>query len=143
MMERGWGQQMKCVHVQAPASLWEEKQGYGLRTEDRDRGVRSWRLVEYLIKYLSKDCGLRDSAEKKKRLFGGSASAKAGTVKFRWLPEVEPSAYLYYYGREIFRAMNDGISPTWRDTSEVIRLGVENTDWLSVDPWWSPYSPSG
>lgn len=42
---------------------------------------------------------------------------------------------LWYYGQEFFVLLH-GRQPKFLDTTEVIRLGVEATDWALVDPWW-------
>jgi hypothetical protein len=132
MMARGWGVQMKIRFVSVPAALFDPDRSYGFREKDRPASVRAWRLVRYLTKYLTKS--FTDVDEPKKKLFGGSSSAKAGTVKFRWTAEIEPSAYLYHYGRELFYQV-EGRAPTWRETQLCVRYGVEATDWLSIDPW--------
>jgi hypothetical protein len=99
----------------------------------RDVDVKAGKLASYLMKYLTK--GVVDAWETKKKLFGGSRSAKAGNVKFRWMPTVNAAAYLYHYGRELFIELY-GKLPTWRQTNAVVRLGIETCDWASVDPWW-------
>jgi hypothetical protein len=47
---------------------------------------------------------------------------------------------LFAAGLPLFIALNGGNSfshaQLFRHASEIIRLGVEDTGWASVDPWW-------
>lgn len=123
MMKRGWGVQMKAVRVYVPQE----------HTKCRDVDLQAGKLVSYLLKYLTK--GFVDPWEKRKKMFSGSHTAKCGNVKFRWLPEYNAAAYLYFYGRQLWRELY-GSYPDFRDTSSVVRHGVEACDWASVDPLW-------
>lgn len=126
MMERGWGEQMFLKHVV-----------HGFESDGRGPRIGPARLVKYLVKYLTK-AQTDDTVEPRKKFFGGSHSAKAGTVKFKWAPWFEPTAMLFFYGRQLYVEMH-GEQPTFHAMAYVIRLGVEATDWLSVDPWWMPF----
>lgn len=137
--QRGWGRQLRAQRVVVPMSCFSSKHGFGFgRQCASDLDLPAWRLVRYLVKYLTKST-VEDTCSRKK-LFGGSRVSKCGTVGFKWVPSVNASSYLYHYGREMF-VLIEGRPPTFRDTTYVIRLGVEACDWLSVDPWWEPYSP--
>ena len=127
MMERGWGQQMFLKYVTD-----------GLDSDGRGPRIGSARLIRYLVKYLTK-ATTDDLIEPRKKFFGGTHDAKAGTVRFKWVPWVEPTAMLWYFGAQFYREMNEGQQPDFRQMGYVIRLGVEVTDWLSVDPWWVPF----
>ena len=126
MMNRGWGPQMYLKHV---VTEWNSD----------DRGIRigSKRLIRYLIKYLTK-ARTDDTVEPRKKFFGGSSDAKAGNVKFKWAPWVEPTAMLWFYGALTYFQLHQSC-PGFREMSYVVRLGVEACDWLSVDPWWVPF----
>jgi len=129
LVERGWGPQMRAVRCH----ITGRPDGEGRWVTDIS-SVR--RLIRYLGKYVTKSLH-DDQGVKHARVFFCSAKARAGTTRFSWLPEVNPSAYLYYWGRHLFYTIN-GRWPTFRECELVIRLGVEDTDWLSVDPWWTP-----
>jgi hypothetical protein len=86
-----------------------------------------------LTKYLTKS--LDDV--KGKKPFSGSCSAKAGTVGFCWESGVNPYAYFFYYGRQVFFDLY-GHLPTFRDYRHCMRLGYESLDWVSLDPWIDP-----
>lgn len=142
LMHRGWGQQMLWRFVAVPRSLFQKQSAFGYgdcvdQTPLNQLELPAWRLVKYLVKYLTKSRTSETTSHKK--LFGGSSSAKVGNIQFRWVPEVNASSYLYYYGLELFYAI-ERRPPTFRDTAYIIRLGVENCDWLSVDFLWTPYA---
>lgn len=126
MMERGWGEQMFLKYVQQ-----------GLESDGRGPSIGPERLVRYLIKYLTK-ATTDDAIEPRKKFFGGSHGAKAGTVNFKWAPWFEPTSMLWFYGRQLYFEMH-GEHPSFDAMAYVIRLGVEATDWLQVDPWWMPF----
>lgn len=91
-------------------------------------------IVRYLTKYLTK--GFRgDPTALKKKCFSGGRVVKVGTTRFSWMPAIRPGAFLYAFGREMFQELFGRVA-RFRDMSLVIRLGVEVTDWASVDPWW-------
>jgi hypothetical protein len=139
LMARGWGQQILARKVVVPATLFQRQHNYGFGGQSTsDLDLPAWRLVRYLIKYLTK-ATVEDSCTHKK-LFGGDRLSKIGTIQWKWVPEINASSYLYYYGLELFYAI-EGRPPSFRDTSYIIRLGVENCDWLNVDFLWEPYSP--
>jgi hypothetical protein len=112
--------------------------------------------MKSLLRYLTKAC-TDDRIEPRKKFFGGSKRAKVGNVLFKWLPEYEPGAYLYHYGLQVWKDLarmeSDRMSnarrkllgqkpvrmwPSFYDVSDIIRLGVEATGWLEIDPWWTP-----
>jgi hypothetical protein len=143
LMKRGWGQQMLWRHVAVPPTLFLKQGAFGYGDSVDTPALKpfelpAFKLVKYLVKYLTKSTVAAGTVHKK--LFGGSEGAKIGTIQFRWLPQINASSYLYYYGLELFHAI-ERRCPTFRDTAYIIRLGVENCDWLSVDPWWTPYAP--
>jgi hypothetical protein len=126
MMARGWGQQMKLRYVVAdPSSV-----------RHRDFQVLKSYLVKSLMRYLTKAC-TDDAVEPRKKFFGGSAGAKVGTVRFAWLPEFEPGTFLYYWGKQLWIDLH-GCWPKFGDMALVVRMGVEVTGWLEIDPWWTP-----
>jgi hypothetical protein len=134
MMARGWGQQMRVELVRVPFRD-------GLDTEGNrwyagvanTRGNGGLRLARYLTKYLSKSfCDVPG-----KKPFSGSAAAKSGTIGFAWCPEVNPMAYLYYWGRKLWFELY-GTAPRFDQIGAVCRLGFEDCDWASVDPWMDP-----
>lgn len=134
LTQRGWGQQLYAKYVNVPFAVRSRAHGFGFgRQCASDLDMPAWRLVRYLVKYLTKSVVTDGSTRKK--VFGGSRLAKTGTVQFKWIPQVNASSYLYHYGLEVFYAV-EGRPPTFRDTSYIIRLGAENCDWLSVDPLW-------
>lgn len=124
LVKRGWGPQMVAKRV-GSRRVW--KDGAGWVRDEREEE----RLVRYLMKYLTK-C-LCVAATFKTKAFGSSARAKIGTTVFKWLPEIKPGAYLYYYGRQVFFDMF-GAYPKLRDMGCVLRLGYESTGWCDVDP---------
>lgn len=131
MVDRGWGVQMRLRHV---------RRVHAGGDVSRDAQITVPALVSYLVKYLTK-ATTDDTVEPRKKFFGGSREAKAGTVQFKWCPQHgDPSSMLYYYGRELFVDLH-GEAPRWSDTHYVIRLGVEATDWLTRDPWYMPHGP--
>lgn len=129
MVARGWGPIMKCKYVVR-----------GMSDTDDGRGPRIGpkRLVGYLVKYLTK-AYTDDLVEPRKKFFGGSRDAKAGNVRFKWVPWVEPHAMLYHWGRIFFRELHKDTLPTFRDMRYILKLGVEYVDWTAQDPWYVPY----
>lgn len=131
MMKRGWGQQMRAERVEAsPARV------NGDTWTSDESNIR--RMVTYLIKYCTKS--VVDAQGSKKKVFGASSESKVGTVAFRWCRWINPTSYLYYYGRQLWCQLN-AYYPTWKDHAAVVRYGVEATSWLDVDPWWMPSGP--
>lgn len=111
MVARGWGPIMKVKRA--------DQTGSG--------------LVSYLSKYLTK-C-FRNTSTRFKKGFGGSRPAKAGTTNFKWAPHIRPGAYLFAAGVSLFISFQ-GHFPRFRDIGQVIRMGVEETQWLEIDPWY-------
>jgi len=126
MVERGWGEQMFLKYVTV-----------GLDSDGRGPRIGAPRLIRYLVKYLTK-AQTDDAVEPRKKFFGGTHAAKAGNVQFKWASWFEPTAMLFYYGRQLFVELH-GEQPGFHAMAYVVRLGVEATDWLSVDPWWMPF----
>jgi hypothetical protein len=137
MMARGWGQQMRFEWVGRTKLQWDG------RAWSQPQGSSSHcsRVANYLIKYLRKSSAQVESSVKKK-CFGGSRRAKAGTTKFSWMPEEKPGAYLYAMGRALFVQLF-GHLPTFRDIGTVVRLGVGESDWDKIDFLWEFSVPSG
>jgi hypothetical protein len=136
MLARGWGQQMKAIQarvarIAAPGGKWVFD-------------ASSYRpLCLYLMRYLTRamssdevECAL------KKKCFSGSGSVKAGTTRFKWMPEIKAGSYLYAHGLDLFLALF-GRPPTFKDIGAVIRLGVEETGWAEIDFLWEFGFPSG
>jgi hypothetical protein len=124
MVARGWGPQMRFVWVTRPHS------GVSQMPELPEVG----RITRYLTKYLTKSAySVSDST--KKKVFGGSKSSRAGDTGFKWCPWVKAGSFLWQAGRGLFVQLN-GRQPKFRDVREVIRLGVEETDWADYDPLW-------
>jgi len=132
MVKRGWGQQMRVEFVRVShtmsSSEWSGGQAPGPHTS---HGAS--KLGRYLTKYLTKSV----DDVKGKKPFSGSYSAKAGTVKFSWLPEQNPYAYWFYWGRGVFFDLY-GRPANFRDFRHVMRLGYEACDWVALDPWTEP-----
>ena len=126
MMARGWGSQMYLKHVTS-----------GLESDGSGPRIGVTRLTRYLVKYLTK-ASTDDQVEPGKKFFGGSHTAKAGNVKFKWAPWFEPTAMLFFFGARTYFELH-GEPPGFHSMAYVIRLGVEACDWLSVDPWWMPF----
>jgi len=84
MVERGWGQQMRVEWVTCRPSF---EPGKGWTSDMRP----ARRLASYLTKYLTKSLTGVVGASRKK-VFGGSASAKSGTTAFKWMPEIRAGA---------------------------------------------------
>lgn len=124
MIERGWGPQMRVEWFRMMSTNGKHYVNLG--------------LLRYLLKYVTK-C-VEDDEGARLKPFGGCMSARTGTTRFAWMPEENPSAYLYYWGRQLFFEL-EGRCPNWRETGYVIRLGAEVTGWLSIDPWWMPLGP--
>lgn len=129
LVQRGWGPIMRVERCQVSG----HPDGEGRWIADVSSVQR---LVRYLGKYVTKSL-VDHNGVKYSRVFFASGDVKAGTTRFSWRPEINPSAYLYYWGKFLFYTVY-GRCPTFEDVKTVIRLGVEETDWLSVDPWWMP-----
>lgn len=124
MVERGWGQQMVARRLQAHAHFDGQRWSLDLSNVKR--------LIRYIAKYVTKS--LTDDQGERVRVFFCSSSIKASTVRFSWTKEENASTYLYYWGRALFATLY-GREPKFHEIDHVMRLGVEDTDWLSVDPW--------
>lgn len=126
MVERGWGPQMRVERALYKECVrWDGRQWVY-----EDSSVR--RLVAYLCKYLTKSFGV---GAQNVKVWGGPARCRMGTIGFKWLPYINPKAFLFHFGRELFVALH-GHLPKWRDVKYVMRLGYEVTGWSEVDPWF-------
>lgn len=125
LVARGWGQQMVVRRVEASPARFD-----GNTWRSDESAVRG--VVLYLIKYCTKS--LVDSEGTKKRVFTASSGVKLGTVAFSWVPWVNPTSMLYAAGKAMWIVIH-GHLPKWGSFREVVRLGVEVSDWLQVDPW--------
>jgi hypothetical protein len=135
LVERGWGQQMRVewVHVSHAAPITK----YGCPLGVANVGNGGARLARYLTKYLTKSL---DEVPGKKA-FNGSREARAGTTGFCWMPGVNPAAYFFYYGRELFVQLYGRQPRLWGWNTElqhVMRLGYEAVEWWIRDPWTDP-----
>jgi len=130
MVQRGWGQQMKVEWLTRHTKTTSE----GGRVTSAYYMPGCQRVVRYLTKYLTKSVH-GTATDVKKKVFGGSRDSKAGGISFKWCPWVKAGAYLYAAGLCLFCQLN-ARPPTFRDVSQVIRLGVEETDWASYDFLW-------
>lgn len=139
MVERGWGRIMKFLCIPTISSTTYSKADLSDAVTEKFRpGAKN--LIFYLTKYLTKSLESEEGCVKKK-LFGASQAARAGGVSFKWAPWVRPGAMLFAAGLEFFVLMNQR-PPRFKDMMEVIRCGVEATDWASVDPLWEFGFPS-
>jgi len=134
MMARGWGQQMRAERAERQQIQVSGRDGRGQWRETLKGGGA---IISYLVKYLGKGFGhVMSEGSKKKKLWGGTKTSKAGTTAFSWTPDSgRPGRFLFQAGRELFSQLI-GRPPTFRDVAFVIRLGVEDTGWASFDPWW-------
>jgi len=136
MMARGWGPQMRAELVRVHRVYTNDGGGAGWKkTIEGERYV-----VRYLTKYVTK--GMQGDLSAKKKLFSGSARVKAGTTRFKWLPHIKAGAYLFAAGIELFSVLY-GRPPKFHDMATVIRIGVEETGWAAIDPWWEFSVPAG
>lgn len=126
MVKRGWGPQMRVELVKQNHSV-SETTGQPYRTD-------ASRLARYLTKYLTKSMG--DDCRGKKP-FSCSDAARAGTIGFQWTPDINPTAYLYYWGRVLYIQLYHR-APKFFEFRFVCRLGYESCDWRDVDPWMDP-----
>lgn len=134
MVSRGWGPQMRVELVKVSHGFVTPLDGKpDFRTFGPHTSSGAHRLANYLTKYLTKS--LDDVPGKKP--FSGSAAAKCGTVGFCWMPEVNPYAYFFYWGRLLFFDMH-GRSPKFHEFRHVMRLGYEDCGWAAIDPWSDP-----
>jgi len=141
MMARGWGQQMRADVVVGRGEWRKDGDARGVW---RPYGSGVGKVIHYLTKYLTKGFGNSNdrAAATKKKMFSGTARTKSGTTNFKWMPDVHPGSYLWAWGRALFAQLN-GHPPSFKNVGEVIRLGVEVTQWADVDPWWEFSFPSG
>lgn len=126
LVARGWGVQMRVDIVAASPARW-----------DGQHWVRDTSNVEYLVRYLTKYITKslnHDDGTKSKSVVQDKAS-RVGTVRFSWCPWVRPGAYLYAMGREFYFQLY-GRPASWKVAKHCIRLGVEVTNWLEIDPWY-------
>jgi len=143
MVSRGWGQQMRFEWVtRTTTQTFNDSTG---QVQSVTSAPKAKWLASYLTKYLTKSMRSTEGATHSK-CFGGSSAAKAGGTSFRWAPWVKPGAMLYAAGLSVFLQLNGGESLTrsqlFRHTSLIIRLGVEDTGWADIDPWWEFNFPS-
>lgn len=131
MVDRGWGKIMKVIRCSRVSVTSYDGQG-GVKTSQTMPGARG--IVSYLTKYLTKSLHFTEGCANKK-VFGVDRGSRRGTVNFKWHPSVRAGAWLYASGLALFLALN-GELPRWKDTSYVIRLGVEDTGYAAVNPWW-------
>lgn len=131
LMARGWGQQMRVQRIEASPARFD---GHTWRSDESC--VK--RVVLYLVKYCTK--ALVDESGQRKKVYSASQGAKCGTVKFQWVPWVNPTAYLFYWGKLQWFDLY-GETPDFKIFHAVVRLGVEVTNWLEIDPWWMPSGP--
>lgn len=124
MVERGWGQQMFLKRLDVKAH-------FNGQTWIVDVSSVKWAL-RYILKYVTKS--FADDEGNRMRPFFCTARVKAATVRFSWRKEVNPSSYLHYWGRALFLTLY-GRQPKFHELDHVMRLGLEDTDWASVDPW--------
>ncbi len=127
MVARGWGPIMRVERVASHAR-------YGPDGWQREAS-KEMGLIRYLLKYLTKSM---HDAHRWEKPWGGSASAKVINTRFRWVPWISASCFLFHVGRaalfEIF-----GETPgrmTLEMVHHCIRIGYEVTDWASYDPWF-------
>lgn len=126
MMERGWGVQMRFDWVRR----------HGVMYDKHGHPGDSKAVVNYLTKklyfYLTK-ARTDEAVEPRKKFFGGTRTAKCGNNRFSWNPATDTAhAMIYYYGRNLFWDMFQ-TPVTFRDLPIVMRLGLEDTNWLDVD----------
>lgn len=134
MVARGWGSIMKFLYLrQENSTIWDPSDPTKpIGSERHTPGAA--KISRYLTKYLTKS--MREVAGcARKKVFSAPASVKAGTIGFKWVPWVKPGAMLYAAGLAIFLSM-EGRMPFFSEMPLVIRLGVENSGWAEVDPWW-------
>lgn len=134
MVKRGWGQQMRVELVKVNNSFsysCADEKNFNTNGPHTSSGAN--RLANYLTKYLTKS--LDDCPGKK--AFCCSALARAGTIQFTWLPEVNPYAYFFAWGRVLFYDIY-GRGPMFREFRHVMRLGYEDCGWSKIDPWTDP-----
>lgn len=127
MVKRGWGPQMFVKRAEVATRFVEDRWVIDMSSIAR--------LVRYLGKYVTKS--LEDDYGHKVKPFTCAASARASTVRFAWLPEVNACAYLWAWGRAIFFDMF-GRPATFRDSRLLIQIGLEDSGWSNVDPWFTP-----
>lgn len=127
MVARGWGSIMYVIRVMNDSKMG----GLGGRGPDGPTGGH--RLTKYLTKYLTKQ--FRAETAQHAKCFGGSRSAKAGTTDFMWVPWEKAGGWLWQNGRDLYIRLW-GKRPSFREMGFVIRLGVEETGWANIDPWW-------
>lgn len=133
LVDRGWGTQMKAKIVRSSPARFD---GRTWRTDESS----VVRVVRYLVKYCTKSLG--GEAGSRKKVFGGSPLAKLGTVAFGWMPEINPITYLHYWGKISWYDIY-GETPSFKAFHAVVRLGVEVTNWLAIDPWCLETLPCG
>lgn len=135
MVERGWGQQMRVEWVRVVNRAPITKYGCPLGVANVGNGGA--KLARYLTKYLTKSL---DEIPRKKA-FNGSREARFGTTGFSWMPCVNPAAYFFHYGRELFWALHHRAPRLFGfndDSRYVMRLGYEAVEWWLRDPWTDP-----
>lgn len=125
MVERGWGPIMKVLRV---FNDWKH-------TTRQATGAccGGHQLARYLTKYLTKQ--FRSETAQHAKCFGGSRMAKAGTTAFGWSKWEKAGGWLWKNGRDLYWKLW-GREPTFREMRFVVRLGVEETGWADIDPWW-------
>lgn len=125
MVDRGWGQQMKVKLVTANRARFNGD------TWSCDEGhIRA--VVLYLVKYVTKD--IFDSGGVRKKVWSCTRACKCGTVRFAWVPWINPLSYLWYYGRQAWSSVSSR-SPKLENFNLIYRLGLQVTGWGEIDPW--------
>lgn len=133
MVARGWGQQMRFEQI---IGLGRDRARWNGRYWESDNGadLKSLRVVNYLMKYLTKSqYGVELSV--KKKLFGGRMRNRVGTTNFKWMPEEKAGSYLYAMGLSEFEADMERRA-RFSDMGRVIATGAYVTGWYDIDPLW-------
>lgn len=130
MVKRGWGQIMRVERVTVAHAFTQESVNQALGPHTSGGANK---LARYLTKYLTKSV---DDCPGKKG-FTASQAAKVGSIGFQWMPDINPNAYFFYYGRQLFFQLY-GRQPKFTEFRHVCRLGYEATEWASRDPWADP-----
>jgi hypothetical protein len=134
MVARGWGKMCRVELVPGKKACGNPPNPERVRLAER--------RFKYLTRYVARDVtrfGVEE--ERGARRFSGPRRAVGGTTAFKWAPWEKAGAYLWAMGLALFVQLY-GHSPKWCDMSHVVRLGVEETQWQLVDPWWEFSVPS-
>jgi hypothetical protein len=99
--------------------------GQGWQRDNREEA----KLISYLVKYLVK-CW-HQPGQFRKKLWGGSASARIGTTRFKWAPWVKPGSYIYAAGKEAWESFHQGEVCSFMNMSACMALGLSALGWAS------------